>query len=62
MFDRIAMGEIRQSLSDSEWQLIGLRYFKGKTQNETAVILGMTQVQVSRKERAILAALRKKFA
>ncbi len=62
MFDRIAIGEIRQSLSDSEWQLIGLRYFKGKTQNETAVILGMTQVQVSRKERAILAALRKKFA
>ena len=62
MFDRIARGEVRQSLSVLEWQLIGLRYFKGKAQNETAAILGMTQVQVSRKERAILAALRKKFA
>ena len=31
--------------------LIRLRYFKGKTQVETAAVLGMTQVQVSRREK-----------
>ena len=38
--------------------LIRLRYFKGKTQVETAAVLGMTQVQVSRREKKILLRLR----
>ena len=39
-------------------EIIILRYFRGKTQCETAEILGITQVQVSRRERKILAGLR----
>ena len=38
--------------------LIRLRYFKGKTQVETAAVLGMTQVQVSRREKKFLLHLR----
>lgn len=38
--------------------LVRLRYFKGKTQVETAAVLGMTQVQVSRREKKILLRLR----
>ena len=62
VLDRLTQREIRGSLGERDWQLIGLRYFKGQTQTETARVLGMTQVQVSRRERAILEALRRKFA
>ena len=34
--------------------MIRLRFFGGKTQSETARVLGTTQVQVSRRERKIL--------
>lgn len=62
VIDRLTLREIRGSLSETDWQLIGLRYFKGQTQSETAKVLGLTQVQVSRRERAILDSLRRKFA
>ena len=38
-----------------------LRYFKGFTQKKKKKKLGMSQVQVSRKERAVLAIMRKKL-
>ncbi|MCD8333562.1 MAG: sigma-70 family RNA polymerase sigma factor [Clostridiales bacterium] len=41
-----------------ERQLISLRYFHRKTQTETAKTLGMTQVQVSRKEKKLLLKMR----
>lgn len=62
IMNRLTVGEIRKNLNDRDWRIIGLRFFKGSTQTETANALGMTQVQVSRRERAILAALRDKFA
>lgn len=34
--------------------LVELRYYKGLTQCKTAEILGLSQVQVSRKEKAVL--------
>ncbi|MBQ2676473.1 MAG: sigma-70 family RNA polymerase sigma factor [Clostridia bacterium] len=49
------------SLPDKDRDLIMLRYYKEKTQSQTAKELGMTQVQVSRRERAILVELRKKL-
>ncbi len=58
----LTIGEIRQTLNDKDWRIIGLRYFKGSTQTETANALGMTQVQVSRRERAIIKTLKEKFA
>ena len=49
------------SIDDRDRQLICLRYFDLKTQKETALALGMTQVQVSRREKAILKRLREKL-
>jgi RNA polymerase sporulation-specific sigma factor len=45
-------------LDNTEQQIIRLRYFEYLTQNETAVRLGLTQVQVSRAEKKILLKLR----
>lgn len=55
---------LHQHLSELEFkdrELINLRYFKGKTQSDTAKILGITQVQVSRREKKILLTLRQKI-
>jgi RNA polymerase sporulation-specific sigma factor len=41
--------------------LIELRYFGGQTQTRTAERLGMTQVQVSRREKKILERLRQEL-
>lgn len=50
------------NLSDSDRNLISLRYFKGLTQSQTAEILGTSQVQISRREKKILGSLREKLA
>lgn len=47
-----------KNLTPSEKRLIKERYEKGHTQNETSKILGISQVQVSRKEKEILTRLR----
>lgn len=62
IINKLTVGEIRRTLGDKDWRIIGLRFFKGSTQQETANALGMTQVQVSRRERAILKELKDKFA
>lgn len=58
LIDRLALRQCMEKLSDSDRTLIVLRYFRNKTQSETAQLLGMTQVQVSRRERKILNELR----
>jgi RNA polymerase sporulation-specific sigma factor len=45
-------------LSQQDQQLLQLRYFRNLTQTKTAQILGMTQVQVSRREKKLLAQMR----
>lgn len=45
-------------LDTTEQQIIRLRYFEYLTQNETALRLGLSQVQVSRAEKKILLKLR----
>lgn len=45
-------------LEKDERRLIFLRYFQGKTQSEVAGILNVTQVQVSRMEKKLLAKMR----
>ena len=57
--NRLALRQVLDSLSDHDRSLIELRYFRRKTQQYTADQLGMTQVQVSRRERAILRELRR---
>ena len=45
-------------MDDIEQQIIRMRYFEYLTQNETALRMGMSQVQVSRAEKKILLKLR----
>jgi RNA polymerase sporulation-specific sigma factor len=60
--DRIVIHGILSKLEGKDKKLIYLRYFKSKTQSDSAKILGMTQVQVSRREKVILKFLRNKLA
>ena len=61
LFDHLAVSQVTASLQPRDRALIQYRFFEGKTQCETAKLLGISQVQVSRKEKAILMALRKKL-
>ncbi len=58
-FDRLVLNDVLDRLEPRDRKLIELRYFNGKTQSETAELLNMTQVQVSRREKALLLQLRK---
>ncbi|MDD2362578.1 MAG: sigma-70 family RNA polymerase sigma factor [Oscillospiraceae bacterium] len=59
--DRLALRQVLSELDSLDRALIVLRYLKSNTQQITAEKLGMTQVQVSRRERAILARMREKL-
>lgn len=59
MFDRLSLSQVMETLSSWEKELIDYRYFKGQTQSVTAKALGVSQVQVSRKEKEILKKLRR---
>lgn len=54
----IALGQCLAGLDPADRRLIYLRYKLEKTQSETGRLLGMTQVQVSRREKKILESLR----
>lgn len=58
---RRCLEEIISKFSDQDRQLIILRFYKNKTQTETAKILDMTQVQVSRREKKLLTFMREKM-
>lgn len=58
LFDRISVSQLLSHLSSEEQVLIDCRYYKGFTQSATAEQLGISQVQVSRREKAILKKLR----
>ncbi len=61
VLERMALREAVNALSDRERQVIELRYFRGLTQDKTAQILAVSQVQVSRIEKKAMAALREKL-
>ncbi len=58
VLDSISLRRALEKLDERDRKLIFLRYFRDKTQTETAAVLGMTQVQVSRREKKVLAAMR----
>lgn len=60
--DKLSLAEVINLLNENDRMLIYYRYYKGKTQSETAGYLNMTQVQVSRREKKILALLRKELS
>ncbi len=55
---RILIDDAISRLNNEEQEIIKLRYFSEKTQTESAQILGISQVQVSRKEKKALEKLR----
>ena len=59
--DKLALQQVLNELDALDRALIVLRYLKSNTQQTTAEILGMTQVQVSRRKRAILQRMRQKL-
>ncbi|MCL1832854.1 MAG: sigma-70 family RNA polymerase sigma factor [Oscillospiraceae bacterium] len=58
LVEMIALKQSLTSLSSDDRQLIIMRYWGDKTQGEVGERLGMSQVQVSRRERKILDTLR----
>lgn len=58
--NRLLLEQLLDELDAKERRLIELRYFEEKTQTQTAQILDMSQVQVSRLEKRILGSMRKK--
>ncbi len=59
--DFLALRQVVASLDERDKKIIELRYQKGLTQQKTADILGMSQVQISRREKIVLEYIRKKL-
>ena len=58
LLERIALNQAISCLQEREGLVIKLRYFHGLTQERTAKILGVSQVQVSRVEKKALSHLK----
>lgn len=56
--DRIALAAAIDKLPPLWRKILLIRYFRNRTQQETADLLGLTQVKISREEKKILAFLR----
>jgi RNA polymerase sporulation-specific sigma factor len=59
--DRLSLEKVLNELNEKDRQIIDLRFFKCYTQSKTAEILGVSQVQISRREKAILSNMRQKL-
>ena len=57
--EELAIKDAIKSLSDREKRILGLRFFKGKTQMEVASEIGISQAQVSRIEKSALDTIKK---
>ena len=60
--DLVSLKDALNRLDKKDRQLIVLRYFKNKTQTQTAKELSMSQVQVSRREKKILGSLKSELS
>ncbi len=61
MTDKLALAEAISKLDRQSQMIIQLRFYKDLSQQQTAEILGITQVKVSREEKKIFAFLRKEL-
>ena len=59
--NKLSVHQVLDVLPPKDRQLITLRFFQGLTQSKTAEILGVSQVQVSRREKIILNNMRNKL-
>ncbi len=60
--EKMCLDECLANLSENDRKIIDLRYYKSKTQTVVAKELGMSQVQVSRREKKILKEIRQKMS
>ena len=60
-FEHLAVRMAMEKLSEFERKIIILRYFRDFSQVETARVMGLTQVKVSRTEKKILAFLKREL-
>lgn len=58
LVDILSLRQALSALDETDRQIIYCRYFKDMTQTKTAAKLGMTQVQISRREKKLLSILR----
>ncbi len=58
LVDILSLRQAMSALDEDDRKLLYCRYFKDMTQTRTAEALGMTQVQVSRREKKLLTKLR----
>lgn len=61
IIDRILLLQVINTFNKRDQKIIIYRYFKDKTQKETAGILGISQVQVSRIEKKLLEKIKEAF-
>lgn len=59
--ERLSLEQAVAALPADDRRLLRLRYFQSKTQAQTAAVLHTTQVQISRREKKLLAQLREKL-
>lgn len=57
--EELAIKDAIRGLSDREKKILGLRFFKGKTQMEVAEEIGISQAQVSRIEKGALDSIKR---
>ncbi len=58
LVEKMSLFDALSKLDQNDKRLIELRYFQHKTQSQTAQIMNMTQVSVSRREKKILSFMR----
>lgn len=56
--EHLSLSEAMKHLGEREHEIIGLRFFEGKTQMEVADMIGISQAQVSRLEKNALKVMR----
>ena len=59
--DTVALRQVLEMMESKDRELIFLRYYKNFTQSAAAQKLGMTQVQVSRREKKLLTFMREQL-
>ena len=59
--ENIALADAMKVLSEREHMIITMRFFKNKTQQQVADIMGLSQVKVSREEKKIIEFLRREL-
>ncbi len=62
LIDKIVLKDAINRLNERDRKIILLRYFRGSTQSQVAKVLGISQVQVSRIEKRVLADMKEMLA